>query len=286
MFEAIQNSLLRFLRVPPEPEPPFGDPASIRVFRASRKLYLLRLFRWGLTQATALAGIIFWFSIILVSEHEAERVRAQNPQGGMFSNLPAGRNQVTLQPLSKIPHSLFAWLWIAKGVGLLIYGSQLVVTYVAVRLDYQLRWYMVTDRSLRIRSGIWNVQEVTMSYANLQQVVVSQGPLERLLGIANVRVESAGGGAKNSGDSGSKAATMHSGVFHGVENAEEIRDLIIERLRRFRESGLGDPDEAARGASQNAAAMQTAAANDILDAGRELLAEARRFRAELNSGCR
>ena len=37
---------------------------------------------------------------------------------------------------------------------------------------------------------------------------------------------------------------MHTGFFHGVDNAEEIRDLILNRLRRFRETGLGDPDEA------------------------------------------
>jgi hypothetical protein len=28
-----------------------------------------------------------------------------------------------------------------------------------------------------------------------------------------------------------------------VDNAYDIRDLILERLRQWRESGLGDPDE-------------------------------------------
>ena len=37
--------------------------------------------------------------------------------------------------------------------------------------------------------------------------------------------------------------SLHSGVFHAVDNAKGIRDLITERLRQFRESGLGDPDE-------------------------------------------
>jgi hypothetical protein len=36
---------------------------------------------------------------------------------------------------------------------------------------------------------------------------------------------------------------MHQGLFHCVDNAEAIRDLILERLRRFREAGLGDPED-------------------------------------------
>jgi hypothetical protein len=34
------------------------------------------------------------------------------------------------------------------------------------------------------------------------------------------------------------------GVFEGVPNAVEIRDLMLERLRKFREAGLGDPEDA------------------------------------------
>jgi len=279
VFERVQRFVLRFLRVPPEPEPPFGNPASVCVFRASRKLYLLRLVRWGLAQTFALAGILFWFTIIAVSEHEAKRVRSQSPEATSLSHLPSGRNQLALGPLRKVPPSLFTWLWVAKGVGLLVYGTQLVFTFVVLRLEYQMRWYMVTDRSLRLRWGLWKVQEVTMSYANLQQVVVSQGPLERLLGISNVRVESAGGSGKSAGKGEEKRSSMHSGVFHGVDNAGEIRDLILDRLRRFRESGLGDPDELKSGRIQDAAQCQHAATQEVLEAARDLLSEARKLRS-------
>jgi len=36
---------------------------------------------------------------------------------------------------------------------------------------------------------------------------------------------------------------MHRSSFHAVENATEIRDLILARLQRFRQSGLGEPDD-------------------------------------------
>lgn len=276
MIDKIQALLLRILRVPPEPEPPFGAPASVRVFRASRKMYYLRLVRWGFTQIAALVGILFWFGVIAATEHEADRMRA-NPNAGSLATLPAGKNRVALGPLRNIPSGLFKWVWAAKLIGVLIYVGQLLVTFIALRMDYQLRWYIVTDRSLRIRFGVWNVHEVTMSYANLQQVMLSQGPLERLLGISNVRVESAGGGKSSDGQD-TKSDTMHSGVFHGVDNAGEIRDLILDRLRSFRESGLGDPDERKHPAPDTTQADGGEAA--IL-AARDLLSETRALRSAL-----
>ncbi len=142
---------------------------------------------------------------------------------------------------------------------------------------HELRWYMVTDRSLRIRSGITSLLESTMSFANVQQVVVTQGPLQRLLRIADVRVQSAGGrGDAHDRDAGD---SLHTGVFHGVDNSSAIRDLILERLRRFRESGLGDPDEAAPVSAGPAPA--DAGRGSALTAARELLEEARALRRHL-----
>src|SRR5204862_5399324 len=90
MFDRVRTVLLRLLRVPPAPEPPFGNPASVRIFRASRKLYLLRLVRWSFVQLAALAGILFWLAVVGVSEHESNRMRAQRPEAGALSRLPAG----------------------------------------------------------------------------------------------------------------------------------------------------------------------------------------------------
>lgn len=110
-----------------------------------------------------------------------------------------------------------------------------------------------------------------MSFANLQQVVVSQGPLQRFLGIADVQVRSAGGGG---GEAHRKRPedSAHLGIFHGVENAAEIRDLILERLRRFRETGLGDPDDA------RTSGQAEVVANDSLSAAQALIAEAHALR--------
>jgi hypothetical protein len=75
---------------------------------------------------------------------------------------------------------------------------------------------------------------------------------------------------------------MHTGVFRGVENAIEIRDLILERLRHFRETGLGDPDEI----SHVPPATARSSDSESLDAARELLNETRRLRETVESGTR
>jgi membrane protein YdbS with pleckstrin-like domain len=171
----------------------------------------------------------------------------------------------------RAPPWVFPWIWVLKIAGFLIYLAQIPITYAIRRFDYEMRWYMVTDRSLRLRHGVVNVTESTMSFANIQRVMVSQGPVQRLLGLANVKVQSAGGGGKTSLE---EKEDMHVGFFQNVTNAHEIRDLILERLRRFREAGLGDPDDRPSAQPTSSPREEPACA-----AAHELLSEAKALRA-------
>ena len=231
----------RFLRVPPEPSPPAGDPASIRTFRAAPNFYRYRLAHWAVRQLAAAAGLLFGFAMI-----------AQIPQfpGRFVLDLAEGLAAVGV--LAAVPF-----------------------TYLLVHLDYQLRWYIVTDRSLRIREGIVRVGEKTMSFANIQNVSIRQGPLQRLFGIADVEVRTAGGGSSDATDAHG-GTSMHLGYFRGVSNAEEIRDAVLARVRHLRDSGLGDPD----------ADHGLQPAPEALAAARELLDEARALRLSLADGVR
>lgn len=298
MFDRLRTFVLQVLRVPHDPDPPAGAPGSVRVFRASRNFYKLRLLRWSLGQLGALAGIVFSLGFLEQMERGVEAVRTELRQTS-----PAGPTSPALTPASpesappaakarrsranwkqrlgrateRWPMWVFPLLKLLEWIGVAGYLIQIPITYAMARLDYELRWYIVTDRSLRIRSGLLTMQEATMSFANIQQVVVSQGPLQRLLGLADLRVQSAGGGGGGEHE-GNSGASAHSGVFHGVDNAPEIRDLVLARLRQFRETGLGDPDEPA-------VPLETAhlapARGDALAAARELLGEARALRQSL-----
>ena len=322
MYEPLRRRMLAWLKVPPEPHPPQGDPASLRVFRAGRNYYRLRMIGWGVAQLFALAGILFWTGMLIEVERIARaeqaspapavgsetgprtnetvtpppkqnqrprfdvwrdrfvknlQAAAREPRGprAPLARWWAGAKRLCIELALVMPSWVFPLAWALKIIGFVVYLVQLGITYAARRLDYEMRWYLVTDRSLRLRHGVWVVWESTMSFANIQQVVVSQGPLQRLLGLSNVKVESAGGGTRNPER---PSEDMHVGYFHSVTNAEEIRDLILERLRRFRESGLGDPDER----PALTPTPTSPESNPLLVAARELAAEANALRTALN----
>jgi membrane protein YdbS with pleckstrin-like domain len=194
--------------------------------------------------------------------------------------------QMASRVISRIPPRGMAFFrsWIVPFLLLLEFLAiatfllSLPLTYGLARLEFEQHWYIVTDRSLRIRTGVLSLSESTMSFANLQQVEVKQGPFQRLLGLADVRVRSAGGGDHGEGE----GEPLHTGVFHSVENAEEIRDVILARLRAFREAGLGDPDRTRKAEIPVEHAPAISAAT--LEAAREVLDQARALRATQELG--
>lgn len=254
MTEGWLASLIsRVLKVPAEPEPPLGSPGTLQVFNAAPGYYDYRRIQWLLKQLGTGFGIVFGLFVVLGGVDLGDL-----PVGGAVANRLLGVVEI-----------------LAVGLFLL----QIPVTYLMVRLDYRYRWYMTTDTSLRIREGITTVRERTMTFANIQNLSLRQGPLQRLFGIADLQVRTAGGGGAEGSEEGRKGHSeddnMHLGYFRGVDNAEQIRDLVLGQMRRLRDSGLGDPDEvdAARQEPQQAVDDRQL----LLVAG-ELLAEARRLK--------
>ncbi len=233
----VKGLVLRLALVPAEPHVPEGDEESVRVFNAGRNYFTWRMILWGLGNGATAVVLLAVFA---------------------FSFIP------TLPPLVRA-----IWLVVEAGA-VSMFVASIPITYFLQRLNYEMRWYIVTDRSLRIRSGVVWLQEITMTFANIQEIRVNANPIERLLGLANVEVRSAGGG--NSGAEGNPSSG-HVGKFAGVDNAEAIRDLLVERLRVYRDSGLGE---------------KTAEAREPLSwsATREVLQETRALRKSLASAPR
>lgn len=148
-------------------------------------------------------------------------------------------------------------MWIAIPVALFA-SVKVMVMFVVARIDYELRWYIITDTSITVRQGAWTIREITVSYQNIQNVSVSQGPLERLFGFANLKIDTAG----SAGASHGKGGNPNEAILRGIVNAPQIRDNILENLRAFRNSGLGDPDDVAE--------TQTAGTHSRLDILREI----------------
>jgi membrane protein YdbS with pleckstrin-like domain len=251
--------LLGVLRVPHEPHLPAGEPGSARVFRAAPNYWRLKLAQWTARQAFTAVGFIFILGLLQTVPDEL--VLTDN-----------GRSRhVPTRPAMAVVHGLEVFaitLWLA----------QLPLSLAVIRLDYQLRWYVVTDRAARLREGVLSLTEMTFTLVNVQDIRIHQGPLQRLLGIADVELRTAGGSdasAAHPGHGSAPSRNLHLARFRGVDNAELIRDLVLERMRRARDAGLGDPDDAG-------AETEAAGPSALERAARELMAESAALRVALS----
>ncbi len=220
MYDWIKGIILSIIKVPPEPNDPMGSADSILVFRASYNFYRYRFYLWviknlfGIVSASVVGGLIIYD---MCFENHA--------------------------PMMKHTESMILAIIIAALV--VLYSMiQTLISYFVLRLDYELRWYKISDRSLRIREGVRMVREMTMTFANIQNIEIMQGPIQRLFGIADLKVESAGGGfmIQPQGKDTVDSPGFHVAYFRGIDNAEEIRDIMRKRLRKIKNSGVGHDD--------------------------------------------
>lgn len=120
-----------------------------------------------------------------------------------------------------------------------------IIAFIAIHLKYDATWYVMTDRSIRIRRGIISIRETTVTFENVQNVKVQQGPVQRHFGIADVIIETAGASAVQKGGVG----VGNQARIEGVADAPALRDLILSRLKQSKSAGLGDEAQDARAAA-------------------------------------
>jgi uncharacterized membrane protein YdbT with pleckstrin-like domain len=203
--------LLAVLRYPSEPADPHGSAeGSIRVLSASPRYLAYRMFK-------------LWSRLLVVFAIEELLLhRAVGPHVPIYVKL--------------------AWFVAIVGVPGLIIS---VFTYV----EYTVRSYKLSDRALRIREGLFIVRETTMTFANVQNVSVSRGPLQGLFGISDVVMKTAGGGGGGQRWNKGIGPDLHVAHFHGLRNADEVRELVLQLLRKTKDAGLGDKDDEAPASS-------------------------------------
>ena len=210
-MEAIKAILCRLFRVPPRPDPPPGDGGPARVFLAGKNYFRYKLILWAFTHIVVLGSLAVVFVIMAVKA----------PEGSIFRTILA----------IVIPVLAVAFL------------IETILSFFVLRLDFEMRWYIVTNRSLRIREGILSVREMTITFANIQNMTVRKGPVQRILGLADLAVITAGGGGSDPHGGKGVGESAHVGHFRGVDNVEEIRRVVEAGVRAQRGAGLGDPDD-------------------------------------------
>jgi len=245
MNEGPSGWLLDVLRVPQEPRLPVGEPGSARVFRAGANFWRLRVVEWSAKQA----AVLFGFASFMAVAHWAPHA-------------------IPYLPLVRTVETMLLGFWLL----------QLPITFAILHLDYRLRWYIVTDRAARLREGIVRLREMTFTLANVQDIRIRQGPLQRALGLADLELRTAGGSEALPGAHGRNAGeNLHLARFRGVANAEAIRDLVVDRMKKARGAGLGDPDDAPAPTARPLPESIAAAALELAQEARRLREAATRF---------
>ena len=117
MYELLKSLVCRLLKVEEkQPAPPAGPHDTFQVFRACPAYLAYTLFFWKLYVAVLILFIVAISVGLFVA-------------GGLLALLA-----VPLVALAAFKAAVF---------------------YTTTRLNYDLRWYVITDRSLLIREGVW-----------------------------------------------------------------------------------------------------------------------------------
>src|SRR5437868_2162165 len=137
VYRGVWGGLTRWFRVPAEPPTlPFHDADSVEAFRpADAYLRYLKFQFWlALTLFDGLL-ILLWLGLLIGV-----------PIVAVILALP-------VLALVVLPD---------------------IIAYIAIHLRYDTTWFVLTDRSLRIRRGIWTIRETTITFENIQNVTVNQ----------------------------------------------------------------------------------------------------------------
>ncbi|MBL8115705.1 MAG: PH domain-containing protein [Acidobacteria bacterium] len=236
---SLKETVLGALRIPLTPHIPPGEAATAEVLRAGTGYLVYRRLGWAFGQLVTFLGVGVSFVALEMAARSGEAFAFERP------------------------------LEIALATFALVAA---VVSFLVIQWDYECRFYVLTDRCLRIQEGILSFREQTFTIANIQDIDVRQNPIQRVFGIADVVVSTAGGGG-GAGPSHRPGAQMHVGSLSGVARASEIRDRLLARLKAYRDGGLGD--------EPSHRVPETPGAPDLVAALRELRSEARLLRESL-----
>lgn len=218
--------LRRILRLPEgNPPLPAGDPSSVQVWNPGPAYFRYRLLLF------LVAGLPSLLVVLLAV-------------GG-------GLGGMGLAMLNEGAPAIVAAMPVVLGGGISFHVLLTMAFGVfRIRLEQDMLRYTLTDEAIRLRRGVVAIEEITLSFANIQNVKLHQGVLQRAFGVADLLVETAGGGGGASAEGGGGG---HVGLIVGVSEPEALRELIVTRARQHRGDGLHRP-------APRAAAMRSVAA--------------------------
>lgn len=111
---------------------------------------------------------------------------------------------------------------------IIIFIAMMILAYVIAKLSYHFYRFELTDGEYRAERGIIWKRYVSIPYERIQNVDIYRGVLDRLLGLSDLNIQTAGYGAVGVGGKGGGEGRLP-GL--GRQEAEEIREELIRRAK-------------------------------------------------------
>ena len=127
--------------------------------------------------------------------------------------------------------SLLSWLWV-------IIPAIPVASWVQAKLTYRFYRYELREEGFRKEHGIVWKTYVTIPYNRIQNIDIYRGVIDRLLGLSDLHIQTAGASVQFAGSRASGRGAE--GGLPGLsrEVAEQLRDELIKRAQQSKNQGL------------------------------------------------
>lgn len=255
MIAPLVQPLFRWLRLSLTPPAPITGARVQQVLRPGQRAHQLRLLKWAGAQLSALAGIV----LLLTAFDFTQWLPPWLSFLEFFEGFAWWDDAFNFLPVE--------WRWVGTALTVGGFLVQLPLSFLALWAEWHTTWYVVSDQGVQLQHGTWTTHETSLRFANIQQVTLRQGPLQRVLGLADVVVSTAGG-ARPSDEDDADNQRKNQGRLRDLDFAEAQR--LLARIRQQ----LPAAAEAARQALPPAPF-------DSLEAAQLLLSEARLLRQTL-----
>jgi uncharacterized membrane protein YdbT with pleckstrin-like domain len=254
MMALLVQPLFRFLRLTLEPPAPIADARLEQVLQPGHRAHQLHLLKWAGAQLSALVGVV----VVLTAFDFTQWL----PRSLSFI-------EVFFQWADFINFLPDEWRWVGVILALGGFLVQLPLSFLSLWAKRRTLWYVVTNQGVQLRHGLWTTHETSLRFANIQQVTLKQGPLQRVLGLVDIVLSTAG--QRSSGDDDDDEERKSRGQLRDLDSGSAQR-LLTEIRQRLPSSADGAPPP-------HSAAAQTSA--QAVEAAQLLLSEARTLRQSL-----
>jgi membrane protein YdbS with pleckstrin-like domain len=147
------------------------------------------------------------------------------------------------------PHPKLLTLYMIRAV---LTGPGLVVMIPLLFFRYETMRFRFDAEGIHMRWGLLFRRQINLTYARIQDIHLTSGLIQRWLGLADVKIQTA---------SGSSGAEM---TLEGLLEFEAIRDFLYTRMRGYRDGTPGVRDMPARAPASNDA-QAVALLRDVVD---------------------